>query len=139
MKLSSSNRMASRSATAGVVCALLAAGAVLAAATPAMAASDSRPYDAKLLRLAELIGSIHYLGVLCDRDTGQAWRDRMTALLEAEGTSALRRSMLTQRFNRGFRNYSRSYRDCTATAQATVKSFITEAAGLTEALLSAAR
>lgn len=110
--------------------------AVTLLATGIAAAQDleRRPYDDKLLRLAEVIGAVHYLRALCNSGEGQGWRDRMTALVEAE-TSAARRAMLTQSFNRGFRTYSRSYRTCTPNAETTIKRFLTEAADITGQLL----
>ena len=44
---------------------------------------------------------------------GQAWRDRMRELMDAEGSSALRRAKLTRSFNNGYRSYSRTYNACT--------------------------
>ena len=122
-----------------IACLVGVAGFEMSRAVPASPASDSRPYDTKLLRLAELIGSIHYLSVLCAKGPEAAWRDRMMALLDAEGTSAVRGAMLTHRFNRGYRNYSRNYRDCTPTAETTVTRFFSEAAELTEDLLRTSR
>ena len=104
---------------------------------PAADAQDSgrRFYDDKLLRLSEILGAVHYLRALCATGEGQNWRDRMTALMDAEGTTAARRAMLTHNFNRGFRTYSRSYRGCTANAEATSKRLLSEATEITEQLL----
>ncbi len=109
-------------------------------AIPSAAAQDGerRPYDEKLLRLAEVLGAIHYLRALCNSGEGQGWRDRMTALIEAEGASAARRAMLTQSFNRGFRTYSRNYRTCTPNAETANKRFLAEAADIAGQLLKSA-
>ena len=96
-----------------IACALLAT----AAALPAAAAPDSKPYDDRLLRLSEILGAVHYLRELCGSNDGQLWRDRMTELMNAEGSSALRRARLTRSFNQGYRSYSRTYVTCTPTAQ----------------------
>lgn len=116
----------------------VALGVLAGAAAPGLAEAERRPYDEKLLRLAEILGAVHYLRSLCNSGEGQGWRERMTALLEAEGSSAARRALLTQSFNRGFRTYSRSYRTCTATAETANKRFIAEAAEITAGLLKQA-
>lgn len=115
-------------------------GTAILRAIPYAAAQDAerRPYDEKLLRLAEVLGAVHYLRALCNSGEGQGWRDRMTALIEAEGTSAARRSMLTQSFNRGFRTYSRNYRTCTPNAEIAIKRFLAEAAEIAGQLLKTA-
>jgi uncharacterized protein (TIGR02301 family) len=105
-------------------------GAVLAAAaggaTGAAAAADTKPYDDKLVRLAEILGAVHYLRELCSADDGQTWRERMKELLDAEGGTALRRARLTRSFNQGYRSYRRTYVTCTPTAQSSIERFLAE-------------
>ena len=60
----------------------IAAGALPATAQPS-GASDTRPYDERLLRLSEILGAVHYLRELCGANDGQAWRDRMRELTDA--------------------------------------------------------
>lgn len=115
------------------IAAALASALVLLPAG-AMAAGDSKPYDEKLIRLAELLGAVHYLRELCSADDGQIWRDRMRELVDSEGTSALRRAKLTRSFNQGYRSYSRTYISCTPSAQTTITRFLTEGAQLSDAL-----
>ena len=42
------------------------------------------PYDPYLLRLAEVLGSVHYLRTLCQTGEGNVWRDAMTDLIALE-------------------------------------------------------
>jgi len=98
------------------------------------AAGETKPYDTRLMRLSELLGSIHYLRELCGADDGQLWRERMQELIAAEGSSALRRARLTQRFNRGYRSYSRTYTVCTESAQRLIERFFAEAVEITDAI-----
>lgn len=122
----------------GSVASVAGAAAQGAAALGAAAqGADSRPYDAKLLRLAELLGTIHYLRELCGAGEGQFWRDTMQELLKSEGSSAIRRARLTRRFNQGYRSYSRTYNVCTPSAQSAIDRFLIEGAELSEALSSA--
>ena len=127
--------------------ALLLAGALLAgspltglvtgAAGVAHAAQDSKPYDDKLMRLSEILGAIHYLRELCGANEGQYWRERMRELMEAEGSSTLRRARLTRAFNQGYRSYSRTYNTCSPSAQTAVTRFIAEGAQLSDGLVKA--
>jgi uncharacterized protein (TIGR02301 family) len=70
------------------------------------------PYEPQLLKLAEIMGSLAYLRTLCAGKEAQQWRDRMAALVEAEGRTPLRRERLTSAYNRGFRAYSLTHRAC---------------------------
>ena len=59
------------------------------------------PYDDKLLRLAEVLGSIHYLRSLCEAGEGNKWRETMASLLVAEKPGPKRKNRLIAGFNRG--------------------------------------
>ncbi len=97
---------------------------------------DTRPYDAKLLRLAELLGSIHYLRELCGANEGQFWRDTMQELMNSEGSSLVRRARLTESFNQGYRSYSRTYNVCTPTARAAIDRFLAEGAEIADGIVN---
>ncbi len=99
---------------------------------PARAAEESKPYDAQLLRLAELLGAVHYLRELCGANEGQLWREKMDALVEAEGTTAVRQARLVQSFNKGYRSYRRTYQTCTKSAETAVARFLAEGAEIAE-------
>jgi len=108
--------------------------AQLAAATHASAV-DNKPYDDRLFRLTEILGAVHYLRELCSANDGQLWRDQMKQLMDAEGSSALRRARLTRSFNQGYRSYSRTYTTCTPSAQTAIERFIAEGAQISDALV----
>jgi uncharacterized protein (TIGR02301 family) len=110
---------------------------IVANGTAAIAAADKKPYDDKLLRLSEILGAVHYLRELCGANEGQYWRDRMHDLMEAEGSSALRRAKLTRAFNQGYRSYSRTYNTCSPSAQTAITRFLSEGSELSEGLLKA--
>lgn len=120
-----------------IVMAVATAALIVANATTAIAAADKKPYDDKLLRLSEILGAVHYLRELCGADEGQYWRDRMHDLMEAEGSSALRRAKLTRAFNQGYRSYSRTYNTCSPSAQTAITRFLSEGSELSEGLLKA--
>ena len=114
---------------------IAAATASGAAAQLALGAADSKPYDERLMRLSEILGAVHYLRELCGANDGQAWRDRMRELMDAEGSSALRRAKLTRSFNNGYRSYSRTYNNCTPSAQTAINRFLAEGAEIADGLI----
>jgi uncharacterized protein (TIGR02301 family) len=95
---------------------------------------DDRPYDSKLLRLAEILGAVHYLRELCGAQEGQLWREQMKDILKNEGTTAVRRAKLVNSFNDGYRGYRRTYRTCAPSATLAVTRFSTEGAQIAAAL-----
>ena len=95
---------------------------------------DDRPYDGKLMRLAEILGAIHYLRELCGAQEGQLWRDQMKEILKNEGTTAVRRAKLVSSFNDGYRGYRRTYRSCTESATLAMARFSTEGASIAASL-----
>ncbi len=108
-----------------------------AAGSAVAAASDGKPYDDRLMRLSEVLGAIHYLRELCGANEGQYWRDRMHDLMDAEGSSALRRAKLTRAFNQGYRSYSRTYNTCSPSAQTAITRFLSEGSDLSDGMLKA--
>jgi uncharacterized protein (TIGR02301 family) len=117
-----------------VVCAGVSVAAI---AQSGLAPPDTKPYDDRLMRLSEVLGAVHYLRELCGANDGQLWRERMRELMDAEGSSALRRAKLTHSFNNGYRSYSRTYNSCTASAQTAISRFLAEGADIAEALTKA--
>src|SRR6185295_7019282 len=95
---------------------------------------DDRPYDNKLMRLAEILGAVHYLRELCGAQEGQVWRDQMKEILRNEGTTAVRRAKLVNAFNDGYRGYRRTYRTCTQSATLATTRFSTEGASIAASL-----
>jgi len=86
------------------------------------------PFDGELMRLAEILGALHYLRALCGANEGSKWRDQMQALLDAEAQSGDRRSRLTANFNRGYRDFQQTYRTCTPAAAVAVRRYLDEGA-----------
>jgi uncharacterized protein (TIGR02301 family) len=98
---------------------------------------DDRPYDDKLLRLAEILGAVHYLRELCGAEEGQIWRDQMKDLVKLEGSTAVRRAKLVKSFNNGYRGYRRTYRTCTGSATVAIDRFTIEGSEIALALAQA--
>lgn len=96
--------------------------------------SDARPYDAQIYRLSEILGAVHYLRELCGAEEGQIWREQMRELVNAEGTSALRRARLVDSFNKGYRGYARTYRTCTRPAVLAINRFMEQGSSIAQGL-----
>jgi uncharacterized protein (TIGR02301 family) len=104
------------------------------AATPPAAAepapppepSGPPPYDEQLLRLSEILGSMHYLRTLCGSSEGSLWRDQMQGLLDSEQPDADRRARFVDRFNRGYEGFRAVYRTCTLAATEAIDHYMEE-------------
>jgi uncharacterized protein (TIGR02301 family) len=117
-----------------VLAGVLVAAMLLAPAAQAQGGSTI-PYEAKLLRLAEVLGSIHYLRNVCGEESN-FWRDQMQALLTAENPEPSRRARLVASFNRGYRTFDSVYTVCTEQALAAVDRYMTEGLDLTREINS---
>ena len=84
------------------------------------------PYESKLERMSELMGTLAYLRGICGQDDSDEWRQRMSALLDAEASTPARRARLAGAFNHGFRGYEATYRACTASAETVIRRSLAE-------------
>ena len=107
----------------------LIAFAALSGAGRVSAQEADAPYDEKLMRLAEILGSLHYLRTLCG-EKDNPWRNEMQALLEAEKPDPERRARLVARFNHGYRSFWSVHVQCTDTAVAAIDRYMDEGAKL---------
>jgi uncharacterized protein (TIGR02301 family) len=85
------------------------------------------PYEGQMLRLAEVLGALSYLRDLCGSKDGEDWREKMTALLDAEAPEGPRRETMIAAFNRGFRGFELTYRACTPNAGVVTARYLEEA------------
>lgn len=102
------------------VLAIMAAGMA-----PVAAAAVEAPYESRLIRLAEVLGSLHYLRTLCGEE-GNDWRGQMEALLAAENPPPDRRARLVAGFNHGYRSFDNVYVTCTASAIEAISRYMAE-------------
>lgn len=94
--------------------------------SPARAQDAAAPFDADLQRLAEILGSLHYLRGICGSNDGAKWRGEMQALVDAETPSGERRSRLIASFNRGYTGFQQTYRTCTPAATVAIRRYLDE-------------
>lgn len=88
------------------------------------------PYEAKLERLAEVLGSLHFLRRLCGEQS-TVWRDSMGELIANEAPTVERKARLTANFNHGYRSFDGVYMRCTASAADALNKFMSEGEALT--------
>lgn len=100
------------------------------AALPPQARAAEAPFERSLVRLAEILGSLHFLRNLCG-EPGEKWRGEMEKLLEAENPDPARRAKFIASFNRGYRSYAGTYTSCTASATAAISRYMKEGEALT--------
>src|SRR5262245_10425387 len=79
------------------------------------------PFDSNLQRLAEILGSLHYLRAICGANEGPKWRNELQALVEAETPAGERRTRMISAFNRGYRGFQQTYRTCTPAADLVIR------------------
>jgi uncharacterized protein (TIGR02301 family) len=99
---------------------------VACAANPVRAEDAAAPFDGDLQRLAEILGTLHYLRGICGSNEGAKWRNQMQALVDAETPSGERRARMIAGFNRGYNGFQQTYRTCTPAAMVAIRRYIDE-------------
>jgi uncharacterized protein (TIGR02301 family) len=114
---------------------IVAASCLGHSAGPARAQdAAAAPFDADLQRMAEILGSLHYLRGICGANEGPKWRNEMQALINAETPSGERRARLIAGFNRGYNSFQQTYRTCTPAANIAIRRYIDEGARISRDL-----
>lgn len=108
--------------------------AAICGAMPARAQDGAAPFDADLQRLAEILGTLHYLRDICAANDGAKWRSEMQALIDAETPSGERRSRMIAAFNRGYNWFQQTYRVCTPAANVAIRRYVQEGAKISRDL-----
>lgn len=103
-------------------------------ASAVAAGAQSAPYDDRMLRLSEVLGSLHYLRNLCG-EKGNAWRDQMEAVLAAEAPEGERRKRYVAAFNRGYRSYAAIHTTCTDASMAAIADYMKEGEALSREIV----
>ena len=129
-KMNAENPPMGRSAiVVPIICAMLAMGG----REPVHAAEG--PYESGLLRLSEVLGSLHFLRNLCG-EKGDRWRGQMEELLTVENPDPARRARLIARFNHGYRSFEGSYTTCTPSATEAIRRYMKEGEQLSREISS---
>jgi uncharacterized protein (TIGR02301 family) len=107
---------------------LLIAGLSVAPGAGARAADS--PFEANLVRLSEVLGSLHFLRNLCG-EASDEWLDHMERLLEAEDPDDVRRAKFVANFNAGYQAFEANYTRCTPSAIEAISRYMKEGEKLT--------
>jgi uncharacterized protein (TIGR02301 family) len=99
------------------------------------AAAAEAPFESGLMRLAEVLGSLHFLRNLCG-EKGDQWRIEMEKLIDSENPDAERRARFIASFNRGYRSFGGTYTQCTASATEAISRYMKEGETLTRDIAS---
>jgi uncharacterized protein (TIGR02301 family) len=97
---------------------------------PAPASPVTPGYEGQLLRLAEIMGAVHYLAQLCGDPDDTVWRDQMQQLVDTENDDD--RARMIDRFNRGYESYKSVYLSCTPAASEANQRYLTEGAKIAQ-------
>jgi uncharacterized protein (TIGR02301 family) len=73
--------------------------------------------EARLVQLAQILGTLHYVRVLCEPSDGTYWRDRMQDMLRLEKPSLAERNELISQFNAGYQSAQQRFATCTPEAE----------------------
>jgi uncharacterized protein (TIGR02301 family) len=107
---------------------------VACALIPARAEDAAAPFDGDLQRLAEILGTLHYLRGICGNNEGNKWRNEMQALIDAETPTGERRARMIAGFNRGYNGFQQTYRTCTPAALVAIRRYVEEGAKISRDL-----
>jgi uncharacterized protein (TIGR02301 family) len=97
-------------------------------AQPQASQNRPAPFDHDLQRLAEILGSLHFLRGICGSNEGPKWRTEAQALIDAEAPTGDRHDQMVASFNRGYRGFQQSYRSCTPEAGVVIRRYLEEGA-----------
>jgi len=101
---------------------------------PALQNRSLSNYDEKLNRLAEILGSLHYLYNLCGGQNNE-WRNYMQKLLPALQADNKQQLRLYAAFNRSYRAFADNYGACTKAAREAAGRYRLEGLNLSRHLL----
>ncbi len=114
---------------------MLAAPYGLAIHDSQAASANDAPYGGKIVRLAQILGSLHYLRNLCG-ETGTQWRDQMDKILDSEKPNEQERTRLVQAFNQGYESFAENYTECTPSAHTAISRYMIEGETISKDLVS---
>lgn len=106
--------------------------ALILGVVPAAAQAQAET-DEALARLAEILGALSHLEVVCEEPTRS--RDDMEALLASEELTNIRQSVLIDAFNRGFRGVATTHQRCTSASERLIERHHERGASIVASLL----
>jgi uncharacterized protein (TIGR02301 family) len=101
--------------------------ALMGAATPSRAGDLDSGLDKGLVRLAEILGSVHHLREVCGANEGALWRNKMIDMLNAATLGAQERQLMISHFNDAYYQAQKAFPDCSDGAAQASNSLFDEA------------
>ncbi|HEY8595561.1 MAG TPA: TIGR02301 family protein [Devosiaceae bacterium] len=83
------------------------------------------PYEARMERLAEVLGSLYFLQPLCGHSE-EDWRQQLADIVTLDEADDDRRQRLYGAFNAGYEAFARLYRQCTPSAHEAMTRLLAE-------------
>ncbi|MEQ8656638.1 MAG: TIGR02301 family protein [Hyphomicrobiales bacterium] len=116
-----------------LACLIQSAALALTVCIAPAAAQTQIQTDEALSRLAEILGALAHLEVVCNEPTRS--REDMEALLASEELTNLRQSVLIDAFNRGFRGVATTHQRCTSASERLIERHHERGASIVSSLL----
>lgn len=92
------------------------------------------PFEADLLRFAEVLGALSWLDPLCGSSDAGVWRGQMMGLIDAQGLNPDDRRRYVDAFNRGYRTFASVHRSCTPRTRAVLQRYFADGAAISDRL-----
>ena len=107
---------------------------LLALSLTGLPLSSAHALPREMMRLAEVLGAVHYLRPLCGSHEGQKWRNQMVRMLNSVPASGDDKQVLISHFNIFYYRYRDAYPRCTGNAVRDANRLVSEGQRLAEAL-----
>ncbi len=107
----------------------------ISCALPRHVGAAELTYTGKLYRLAEILGSLHFLRNLCG-EKSDTWRNEMEKIIAAENPDSAGKAKLIATFNRGYRTFDSVYSECTPAAIDAIDRYMKEGKALSEGIVN---
>lgn len=108
------------------ICSMFALHVQVSNAQTTSAPQPDAPFIKDLERLAEILGSVHYLQAICSETGVSPWRGQMQKLIETEFRSDELKQRAVARFNIGYQSYANIHVTCSTAAEVTLDRFLKE-------------
>jgi len=109
-------------------------GTLTLGALSAGAQSTITGYQDRLVRLAEIMGSLYHLRDVCGRSEGDLWRKNLQRLMETEDPPQDTRGRMVAGFNQSYEQQRRSHSRCSGAATDEITRLAREGERLTNQL-----
>ncbi len=109
------------------------------ASVPAHADNSQGGLMAGLVRLAEILGSVHHLREVCGADEGALWRNKMIDMMNVASLDTETRQRMISHFNEAYYQAQRAFPECSASAAAKSNALFDEGHRLAARLAGANR